>query len=132
MKLRIIEHTGKGKEARAWVITQEEFLIGRGADCDLRLTDKTISRHHCTIRISSDEVTLADLGSVNGTFVNGQRVRSQITLASGDALRLGDLEFQVALGLGDVFGPEFQGQELSDQTMRQRKSKEEPPHPGSP
>jgi pSer/pThr/pTyr-binding forkhead associated (FHA) protein len=75
-----------------------EFLIGRGADCDLRLPVSAISRHHCLIRLHGAEATLVDLGSSNGTFVNGKRVRSQAPLHSGDEIRLGNSSFRVDLG----------------------------------
>jgi pSer/pThr/pTyr-binding forkhead associated (FHA) protein len=78
-------------------ITREEFLIGRGADCDLRLNASAVSRHHCLVRVRGQEATVIDLGSSNGTFLNGQRVRSQAPLHSGDELRLGSLAFVLEL-----------------------------------
>lgn len=79
-------------------MNQDEFLIGRGADCDLRLRVANVSRHHCLIRLSPQEVILVDLGSSNGTFNNEQRVRSQATLDHGDEIRIGTCRFQVELG----------------------------------
>ena len=79
-------------------IPKEEFLIGRGADCDLRLNDEDISRHHCMILVRGQEATLSDLGSSNGTFVNGKRVLSQVALASTDEIRVGGCRFLVDLG----------------------------------
>ncbi|HYV39315.1 MAG TPA: FHA domain-containing protein [Gemmataceae bacterium] len=78
-------------------VTKEEFLIGRGADCDLRLGGSAISRHHCLLRIRPGEVTLADLGSANGTFVNDQRIRSQTTVNHGDVIGVGDQRFMLEL-----------------------------------
>jgi pSer/pThr/pTyr-binding forkhead associated (FHA) protein len=79
-------------------IAKEEFLVGRGPDCDLRVNDEDISRHHCLIRVRSQEATLSDLGSSNGTFVNGKRVLSQVVLTSGDEIRVGKCCFLVDLG----------------------------------
>src|SRR5262249_39590708 len=84
--------------ARAIAITGEEFLIGRGSDCDFSVQDARMSRHHCLIRVRGHEVTLSDLGAVNGTFVNGQQVRSQVTLHTGDEIRVGSIRLVVALG----------------------------------
>ena len=97
-KVRLIERGATAAQTREIAINQAQFLIGRGSDCDLRLRDKAVSRHHCIIRLAADEVTLADLGSSNGTFRNGQRVRSQATLQSGDEVRVGDFRFEVDLG----------------------------------
>src|SRR5262245_31309079 len=100
-RLRLIERGSDPGQARAILLTQGEFLIGRGPDCYLRLSEKSISRHHCIIRQTpSGEVVVNDLGSSNGTFVNGQRLRSQVTLRSGDELRLGT-SCTFILDLGD-------------------------------
>jgi len=78
-------------------VTKEEFLIGRGADCDLRLGSSEISRHHCMLRVRGNEVTVIDLGSSNGTYLNGLRIRSQAALHSGDELRLASFSFVLEL-----------------------------------
>ena len=57
-------------------------MLGRGTDCDLRLVDPGVSRHHAELRVEDGEVVLVDLGSTNGTFVNGQPVR-RVTLNDG-------------------------------------------------
>jgi pSer/pThr/pTyr-binding forkhead associated (FHA) protein len=98
MRVRLIERGSTPGQTREVAINQAEFLIGRGADCDLRLRESEISRHHCTIRVGPGEATLVDLGSSNGTYLNGQRVRSQAALHSGDEVRLGSSTFLVDLG----------------------------------
>ena len=98
IRVRLIERGSTPEQTREVVVNQAEFLIGRGADCDLRLRDHEISRHHCIIRVVGGEATLVDLGSSNGTYLNGQRVRSQAPLHSGDELRLGAATFVVDLG----------------------------------
>jgi len=103
MNPKLIE-PGPGSKSREIAVHQEEFLIGRGTDCDLRLKGTAISRHHCLLRFRGQEASITDLGSSNGTFVNGQRVRSQTTLHSGDEIRLGTCSFVV--DLGDRVNPE--------------------------
>jgi hypothetical protein len=63
-------------------------LLGRGTDCDLRLVDPGVSRHHAELRVENDQVVLVDLGSTNGTFVNGQPVR-RVALTDGTRISLG-------------------------------------------
>jgi pSer/pThr/pTyr-binding forkhead associated (FHA) protein len=102
MTAKLIE-PGVGLErTREIAIPKEEFLVGRGSDCDLRVNDEDVSRHHCLIRVRGQEASLSDLGSSNGTFVNGKRVLSQVALNSGDEIRLGKCRFLV--DLGDVPG----------------------------
>jgi pSer/pThr/pTyr-binding forkhead associated (FHA) protein len=98
MRVRLIERGNSPEQTREVSINQQEFVIGRGADCDLRLRDTEISRHHCIIRVGADEAALVDLGSSNGTYLNGQHVRSQAPLHSGDELRLGSATFVIDLG----------------------------------
>jgi pSer/pThr/pTyr-binding forkhead associated (FHA) protein len=100
MLAKLLEHGEGAEQRREIAIVKEEFLLGRGDDCDLRLTGKSVSRHHCMIRFRGGEATLGDLGSANGTFVNGQRVRSQVTLQDGDSLGVGDFYFTFALSGG--------------------------------
>jgi pSer/pThr/pTyr-binding forkhead associated (FHA) protein len=97
-RVRLIERGADASQTREIPITQQEFLIGRGTDCDLRLRVTAVSRHHCIIRALGEEVTVVDLGSRNGTFVNDQRVRSSAVLHSGDELKIGTCSFVVNLG----------------------------------
>lgn len=79
-----------------WAVDGPEFLIGRGADCDLVLPERQVSRHHAIIRRESDGFHLVDLGSKNGTHLNGQRVQGELPLHDGD-------EVQIALAVKLLF-----------------------------
>ena len=57
---------------------KKRILIGRGEDCDVTLTSDRVSRHHCEVLYKDGHYELHDTGSTNGTFVNGQRVRSAV------------------------------------------------------
>src|SRR2546427_555348 len=98
MKARLIEPGKSVEQIREIQLTGDEFLIGRGADCNLRLRGTEISRHHCEIRLSKDEVSVTDLGSSNGTLVNGVKIRAPKRLKSGDELKVGGFAFLVDLG----------------------------------
>ena len=77
-----------GGHQRTYEITTPLVILGRGTDCDLRLVDPGVSRHHAEIRVEDDDVVLVDLGSTNGTFVNGQPVR-RVALTDGTRVTLG-------------------------------------------
>jgi Protein of unknown function (DUF3662)/FHA domain len=77
-----------GSTQRTYEISTPLIILGRGTDCDLRLVDPGVSRHHAEIRVEDGEVVLVDLGSTNGTFVNGQPVR-RVTLTDGTRVTLG-------------------------------------------
>ena len=62
--------------------------IGRDEDCELMLTQREVSRSHCSVTAGAEGVTVLDLGSTNGTFVNDERVQER-TLQNGDRLRIG-------------------------------------------
>jgi len=68
-------------------------VIGSASDADIVLTDKKISRKHCTIRYEGGEFQIADLDSSNGTFVNEDRVQKH-ELIDNDVIKLGDIEFK--------------------------------------
>ncbi|GAC1518014.1 MAG: DUF3662 and FHA domain-containing protein [Acidimicrobiales bacterium] len=69
-------------------VGDEPITVGRAPDCDLVLADPTVSKHHLDLRRPGADVLLVDLGSTNGTRVNGAGVRER-TLADGDEIRLG-------------------------------------------
>jgi hypothetical protein len=74
-----------------FVITQNETTIGRHDSNDIPISEQTVTGKHAKIVFENGILTLVDLGSTNGTFVNGVRIRSQ-ELKSGDRFRLGNVE----------------------------------------
>lgn len=77
------------------VTVRHDIVIGRGAECNLRLSSPQVSRRHCFLRISNDAVTVTDLDSSNGTFMNGKRLPSgkRFPLADGTQLAVGPIGF---------------------------------------
>ncbi len=67
---------------------EREIIIGRQSDLDLVLAEEMVSRKHARIALRGGEVTLQDLGSTNGTFVNGERVK-KARLSEGDRILIG-------------------------------------------
>jgi predicted component of type VI protein secretion system len=62
--------------------------IGREG-CDITITDPDVSRRHAAIQIMAGELSIEDLGSTNGTFVNGEQIMERRTLRGGDEVRIG-------------------------------------------
>ena len=83
-----------------------KFLIGREEDCHLRPNSEAVSRHHCVFTSDEFAVRLRDLGSTNGTFVNGEKIARAVILHSGDKVSIGKLEFEVVVR--DAAGQETQ------------------------
>ena len=71
------------------------LVIGRAGDCDLKLTDGLISRHHSEIHISSDLLWIRDLESTNGTYVNRNKVENAQLLVPNDTISIGKHKFKV-------------------------------------
>ncbi|MDJ0755481.1 MAG: FHA domain-containing protein [Ardenticatenaceae bacterium] len=71
-----------------WTIEESEFLIGRGGECDLILPERQVSRHHVRITRENDRYILHDLGSKNGTHVNGQQLHGSVTMKDGDQIQI--------------------------------------------
>src|ERR1700755_1652835 len=86
-------------------------LFGRDEDCDVRLDHKSVSKLHCVIIKTDGLLLLRDLGSTNGTRVNGQRVR-RAALLPNDILSGAKLKFRVQ------FGPEETGAPPEAMTQR--------------
>src|SRR3954447_16804579 len=87
MQLTIKSGPGAGRTVN---VQGTEFTIGREAGVDLVLADGKASRRHAALRTLPDgRATLYDLGSSNGTFVNGQRVQS-VLLSGGEQIQIGD------------------------------------------
>lgn len=75
-------------------IAKDLVLVGRKEDCDVRLDHKSISKLHCVLVKTDGLLLLRDLGSTNGTRVNGQRVR-RAALLPNDQLQLASLRYTV-------------------------------------
>ncbi len=77
-----------------WPLDRECTVIGRGRTADLVLSEATISRAHAVLGYESGKVFVEDLGSTNGTLVNGVRER-RVLLADGDELSMGKLQLKI-------------------------------------
>jgi DNA-binding response OmpR family regulator len=75
-------------QGERWVLQRDQLLIGRGPECDIVVPDRQISRQHARLRRTDAGVQVEDLGSKNGTHVNGVRLEGPAMLQDGDVVQV--------------------------------------------
>jgi pSer/pThr/pTyr-binding forkhead associated (FHA) protein len=95
--LKVIEGAKAGSKV---AVKKDRFLIGRSPKCHLSAGSTAISRQHCAIMRDDAKVTIKDLGSRNGTLVNGKKIAEEVEVSSGDELTIGPLKFMVTITHG--------------------------------
>ena len=90
-RLRVMR--GSGLKAGAAYDMSQGATLGRAGDADIRLEDQFSSSHHARLVPQGDVVVLEDLGSTNGTYLNGEPLSGPQPLHDGDRIRIGDSEF---------------------------------------
>jgi len=95
MQVVLVMFRGDG-EKRSFSVVRDVTVVGRREDCDLRIPLTQVSRKHCRLIKDGDQLRVEDLGSSNGTFHNGQRVR-EAHLSAGDTLAIGSVQFGVQI-----------------------------------
>lgn len=92
----LIGRVAKDDQAHAVPISSERFTIGRKEAVSLRVHCESVSKLHAELLQLNSELWVRDLGSTNGTFVNGVRVQAQTQLQNGDLLQVASMAFRVA------------------------------------
>jgi pSer/pThr/pTyr-binding forkhead associated (FHA) protein len=85
-----------GGNNKAFSLPSTVTIVGRRQDCDLCVPLMVISRRHCALNMDDNELSIRDLGSSNGTFVNGERI-DEVDLSPGDKVSIGPLNFVVQI-----------------------------------
>ncbi|MBX3059364.1 MAG: FHA domain-containing protein [Anaerolineae bacterium] len=106
-----------------WAIDTDEFLIGRGADCQIVLPERQVSRHHIRITQENGRYILHDLGSKNGTHLNGRLFEGSTQLQDGDEISIALCVKLVFVGTDATIPltfepPQLQGQLVLDEAQR--------------
>lgn len=88
----------RGRELDKFLLGQGKVVIGRSPDCDITIDNPAVSRRHATIDFNGSEYILTDLGSSNGTFLNGEKINAAEVLKPGDSISVAkfSLTFQEA------------------------------------
>lgn len=109
LKVQLVVTVAGPNQGRAIPLPTSKFMIGRDPDCQLRPTSQAVSKKHCAIEVRDDKVYVADIGSTNGTVVRGEIITGEVEVKTGDALKIGPLEFRIEFAL-------VPGKKVSDQT----------------
>jgi pSer/pThr/pTyr-binding forkhead associated (FHA) protein len=80
------------------VLDKDMVLIGRNEECEIRLDHKSVSKQHCLLVKTDGLILVRDLGSTNGTRVNGQRVR-RAALLPNDQFSVANFKYRVQFGV---------------------------------
>jgi pSer/pThr/pTyr-binding forkhead associated (FHA) protein len=98
MKVQLVVVQGK-PEGKTIPLAIPQFKIGRGVGCQLKPNDDQVSREHSLFEVTSDSVFIQDLGSRNGTEVNGKKLspHDPLRLKNGDLVKIGALTFAVSI-----------------------------------
>jgi pSer/pThr/pTyr-binding forkhead associated (FHA) protein len=72
--------------------------VGRSTNADIVILDEAVSRNHAAFRVDGQTLVVEDLGSSNGTLVNGDEIHSPCRLAPGDVVTIGSTELEVKVG----------------------------------
>ncbi len=95
MQVVLVMFTSEG-ERRSFSLPKSVTIIGRREDCDVRIPLGEVSRKHCRLTVDGDELRVEDMGSSNGTFLNGVRIQES-TVQPGDSLQVGSIAFAVQI-----------------------------------
>src|SRR5690349_13771912 len=102
-KLIFIDREFSGQ---AYELIIEKTTVGRADHNTLVLRHDTVSSQHCEILANGPEVIVRDLGSRNGTFVNGARFQGQRQVKSGQTIRFGNVEARLEIELDSSYDPD--------------------------
>lgn len=95
MKISLVMVKADGT-SREFPFDKPSIVIGRDEAARLRIPLPSVSRRHCELSIDDDELVVKDLGSANGTYVNGAKVKDQ-DLSPGDLLTVGGVVFVIRI-----------------------------------
>ena len=94
MEVKLVLDPGT-PQSRTIPLRHAETVVGRRRDCGVRVVSGEVSRRHCLLSFQDGYLSVQDLDSINGTYVNGQRIAGQQVVRPGDRLEIGPAVFLV-------------------------------------
>jgi len=92
-------------QAVTYPLTSDEMVMGRHPDCQIQLDSNMVSRRHAHVLKEGDQYFVEDMGSGNGTFVNGKKIEGRVQLAHEDRLKVGPILFRFEADQGSQSKP---------------------------
>jgi len=109
----------KNGPAKIFPLAGSSILIGRHRYCNLRIPVPSVSRKHCQLSYNQGAWKIRDLGSQNGTFLNGKRIEEEAELQPGNSLTVGPLTFVLQIdGQPDLNNPQQKEQGAKPQPQQ--------------
>ena len=87
--------SGKYQGGEFPIVNDKPIIVGRSSDLDMVLVEDMVSRKHARITMQTDQIWIEDLGSTNGTFVNGSQVDGLAPIAFGDEIQIGQARLRL-------------------------------------
>jgi hypothetical protein len=98
----LLLHIEEGVIKQRWSLAGPVITIGRWQDNDVVVDDRWVSRHHARVRREGDQYIIEDLGSKNGTVVNGRRIAGPVLLSDGDEIQVSPMIPLTFVGYGST------------------------------
>jgi len=113
----------KSGRSRAFALPSSVTVVGRRQDCDLCIPLMVVSKRHCELNLDSGSLRLRDLGSRNGTYLNGTLVTDEAEINAGDKIQIGPLNFVAQINgvPKNISGDFLRNSENLEQTSLQEK-----------
>src|SRR5579863_5159588 len=89
--------SGKYQGGEFPIVPEKQIIVGRSSDLDMVLVEDMVSRKHARIAMQNEQIWIEDLGSTNGTFVNGEKIK-RARLKEGDRVLIGTSILKVIAG----------------------------------
>ena len=89
----------KGGESKDLTFDKTEIRVGRVRDNDIVLPKGNVSKHHCRLLLQNGQLLVEDLGSTNGTYVNGRKIAEATSISTSDKVFVGDFAIRVTGGV---------------------------------
>ncbi len=83
-------------------VRRGEYILGRSPYCSIVVSNALASRQHCAVRMVTQGLSITDLSSRNGTFVNGERINGEMVLSAGDVIRVGSDSIEVMVSRSEA------------------------------
>lgn len=94
METRLVVTSGR-TSSKEIALSRFPVTVGRHRECQLRVTSRLVSRRHCLLDHEDGWLAVEDLGSSNGTVVNGQKISQRTIIKPGDSLEVGPIAFEI-------------------------------------